>query len=413
MYFLAFGVILFTLVGPDALGYDSDLFWDVNGDVYLTWSGINNAIDKFYGIWQNKIDLETGNSLTPAQLIFAGTLPDDASARPEGPHVYHINGSANTTSARDTRVDVITLERVVELDYAAHRLAIVPADGFVTAEWRLVYPSCIKIYRMYLITIRSNFGVAFRAHSRTGEFLRERHCPTVSLCVTSTDPILPNCKDVPFRYLHYRRLDYVAGHTLDFPNNLRAETIVTWNADSGDLRMVKIPHPSLEDITHDAQFQYISPNKIVLAGSLAFTACGAVLCAFSADAEDEEPLMFYQGEHTDPDGISDYLGQSGTSTLGPIVVHNHDSGRRITIFKSELLLGDLPSAATSRDPSGMREVWNYPNDTRTLNFQVPFLSVAATRVLVYRQDERAERPIIFVLDFDQTLLVALLSKQPS
>ncbi|KAH0580612.1 hypothetical protein H2248_002101 [Termitomyces sp. 'cryptogamus'] len=126
--------------------------------VYLTWSGINNAIDKFYGIWQNKIDLETGNSLTPAQLIFAGTLPDDASARPEGPHVYHINGSANTTSARDTRVDVMTLERVAELDYAAHRLAIVPADGFVTAEWR------------------SNFGVVFRAHSRTGEFLRERHC---------------------------------------------------------------------------------------------------------------------------------------------------------------------------------------------------------------------------------------------
>ncbi|KAG6889474.1 hypothetical protein C0995_001001 [Termitomyces sp. Mi166 len=45
------------------------------------------------GIWQNKIDLKTGNSLTPAQMIFAGTLPDDASARPEGPHVYHINGT--------------------------------------------------------------------------------------------------------------------------------------------------------------------------------------------------------------------------------------------------------------------------------------------------------------------------------
>ncbi|KAG5352016.1 hypothetical protein C0989_004212 [Termitomyces sp. Mn162] len=84
---------MFIPVGPDALGYDSDLFWDVNGDVYLTWSGIDNAIDKIYGIWQNKIDLETGNSLTPAQMIFAGTLPDDASARPEGPHVYHINGS--------------------------------------------------------------------------------------------------------------------------------------------------------------------------------------------------------------------------------------------------------------------------------------------------------------------------------
>ncbi|KAG6852887.1 hypothetical protein C0991_008372 [Blastosporella zonata] len=77
----------------DSLGYDADLFWDTNGDVYSTWSGINNAIDKIYGIWQNKIDIHTGNSLTPAEMIFAGTLPDDASARPEGPHIYHINGT--------------------------------------------------------------------------------------------------------------------------------------------------------------------------------------------------------------------------------------------------------------------------------------------------------------------------------
>ncbi|KAG5722803.1 hypothetical protein E4T56_gene20080 [Termitomyces sp. T112] len=165
---------------------------------------------------------------------------------------------------------------------------------------------------------------------------------------------------------------------------------------------------------HEADFQYISPLKIVLAGRLAFPPCGGVLCAFSVNAEDEEePRMFYQGEHTDPDSITNYLGQTSTSILGSVVVHNHDSDSRITIFKSELLLGDIPSFATSRDPPGMREVWNYPNDTRTLNFEVPFLSVAATRVLVYRQDERAERPIIFVLDFDQTLLAALLSKQPS
>ncbi|KAJ8689218.1 hypothetical protein PTI98_013262 [Pleurotus ostreatus] len=77
----------------DALGYDADLFWDVNGDVYNTWSGINNAVDKIYGIWQNKIDLSTGNSLTEAKLIFNGTLPNDSAARPEGPHIYHINGT--------------------------------------------------------------------------------------------------------------------------------------------------------------------------------------------------------------------------------------------------------------------------------------------------------------------------------
>ncbi|KAK7039419.1 glycosyl hydrolase [Favolaschia claudopus] len=77
----------------DALGYDTDLFWDTNGDVYATWAGINNAVDKIYSIYQNKIDIKTGNSLTAAQLIFEGILPHNSSARPEGPHIYHINST--------------------------------------------------------------------------------------------------------------------------------------------------------------------------------------------------------------------------------------------------------------------------------------------------------------------------------
>ncbi|KAJ7621604.1 glycoside hydrolase family 43 protein [Mycena polygramma] len=77
----------------DALGYDTDLFWDTNGDVYATWSGINDAVDKIYSIYQNKIDMTTGTSLTDAQLIFRGTLPDNSTARPEGPHIYHINST--------------------------------------------------------------------------------------------------------------------------------------------------------------------------------------------------------------------------------------------------------------------------------------------------------------------------------
>ncbi|KNZ79084.1 hypothetical protein J132_04784, partial [Termitomyces sp. J132] len=172
-----------------------------------------------------------------------------------------------------------------------------------------------------------------------------------------------------------------------------------------------------EQTTHEADFQYISPLKIALAGRLAFPPCGAVLCAFSTNAEDkEEPRMFYQGEHTDPDSITNYLGQTSTSTLGSVVVHNHDSGSRITIFKSELLLGNIPSVATTttQEMPEMREAWNYPNDARTLDFKVSnFPYVAATRVLVYRQDFSAERTMIFVLDFDQTLLASLLSKQPS
>ena len=184
--------------------------------------------------------------------------------------------------------------------------------------------------------------------------------PTVSLCLTSGDTVPPNWENVPSA-IHYRRLDYEAGYTNDLPNNLPAETIATWNADSGDLCMVKIPQTRLGRITvqwlflhcnphsltfslqHSADFQYISPHKIVLASGLAFNPFGAVLCAFSANAEDdEEPLNFYQGQHTDPDGISHNLGRTSTSTPGPIIVHDHDSGSRITIFKSELLLGDIP-----------------------------------------------------------------------
>ncbi|KAG5335017.1 hypothetical protein C0989_002476 [Termitomyces sp. Mn162] len=145
---------------------------------------------------------------------------------------------ANTTSARDTPMDTITFERVAELEYAAHCIEIVPDVGFVTAEWR------------------TDSGVHFRAHSGTGELLRERQCParasygglsvvgtTVSLCVTSTDPISPHWRRS--RYLRNCRLDY---DPRDLPDNLVAETIVTWNADSGDLRMVKIPRSCLESV---------------------------------------------------------------------------------------------------------------------------------------------------------------------
>jgi hypothetical protein len=54
---------------------------------------------------------------------------------------------ANITSTRDTQSGMVSLERVAELDYAAHRLAILPDVGFVTAEWRSVYPICIVICR--------------------------------------------------------------------------------------------------------------------------------------------------------------------------------------------------------------------------------------------------------------------------
>ena len=113
----------------------------------------------------------------------------------------------------------------------------------------------------YSISIKSNSGVYFRAHAGTGEFLRERHCPAqagynelsvlgtiVPLCVTSTDPIPPDWQTCPSRSLLYRRLDFEAGYTKNLPNNLVVDAIATWNADIGDLCMVKIPQFCLENI---------------------------------------------------------------------------------------------------------------------------------------------------------------------
>ncbi|KAF7329177.1 hypothetical protein MKEN_00178300 [Mycena kentingensis (nom. inval.)] len=77
----------------DNLGYDPDLFWDPSGALYLTWSGNNNPIEKTYSIYQNTISATTGDALTPARIIFRGILPDNSTARPEGPHVYLINST--------------------------------------------------------------------------------------------------------------------------------------------------------------------------------------------------------------------------------------------------------------------------------------------------------------------------------
>ncbi|KAL1743299.1 glycosyl hydrolase [Schizophyllum fasciatum] len=70
----------------DSLGYDADLFFDENGDIAHADLGL-------LGIYQNKIDIATGNSLTPDTLIFNGTLPLNSTSRPEGPHLYLINST--------------------------------------------------------------------------------------------------------------------------------------------------------------------------------------------------------------------------------------------------------------------------------------------------------------------------------
>jgi beta-xylosidase len=95
----------------DSLGYDAELFWDVNGDVYNTWSGINNAVDRIYGIYQTKVDITTGDSLSPAQLISTGLLPNNSTARPEAPHIYHVNGTYYLLIAEGKRSGPLCIRR--------------------------------------------------------------------------------------------------------------------------------------------------------------------------------------------------------------------------------------------------------------------------------------------------------------
>ncbi|KAL8283816.1 hypothetical protein RQP46_005248 [Phenoliferia psychrophenolica] len=76
----------------DVLGYDVDIFFDDDGAAYVTRADIDNNVAKVYGIYQATIDIGTGKLLSEDKLIFNGTLPLNSTARPEGPHIYKIEG---------------------------------------------------------------------------------------------------------------------------------------------------------------------------------------------------------------------------------------------------------------------------------------------------------------------------------
>ncbi|KAK1847196.1 xylosidase arabinofuranosidase [Colletotrichum chrysophilum] len=68
----------------EADGYDSSLFWDDDGQVYVTWAPLAEVRS---GIFQSTIDLNTGN-VGKVVNIWNGT----GGAAPEGPHVYKKDG---------------------------------------------------------------------------------------------------------------------------------------------------------------------------------------------------------------------------------------------------------------------------------------------------------------------------------
>jgi beta-xylosidase len=77
----------------DQTGIDPDLFFDDDGFVYLSTAlpelgplGGNSTI------WQSRVDVTTGESLTQPAMIYRSSLPLEIRWA-EGPHVYKINGT--------------------------------------------------------------------------------------------------------------------------------------------------------------------------------------------------------------------------------------------------------------------------------------------------------------------------------
>lgn len=72
------------------MGIDPSLLFD-KGKVYLTTQGLNNDVDRVWGIYQSEIDIETGRHVSERKQLWKGhTFRGSSKERPEGPHLYHI-----------------------------------------------------------------------------------------------------------------------------------------------------------------------------------------------------------------------------------------------------------------------------------------------------------------------------------
>lgn len=77
----------------DQTGIDPDLFFDDDGCVYLSTALPENGPKGGNStIWQSKVDLRNGQSLTEPRLIYASDLPLKIRWA-EGSHIYKINGT--------------------------------------------------------------------------------------------------------------------------------------------------------------------------------------------------------------------------------------------------------------------------------------------------------------------------------
>ncbi|PPR04930.1 hypothetical protein CVT24_007311 [Panaeolus cyanescens] len=299
-----------------------------------------------------------------------------------------------------TLEDEVVLQRAAQLDYSVHRAALTVDGGFVCVKWD-----------------DSEGNVIVRHHSPDGTQLGEEsveaeaaygnlvvHGAWVALCIASgeeSDDIIPTDK----RF----RIDWsIDADTSAFPMSQVADEIWMWNVDDGSSERVKIPQNPDAPMLHEGIFQIVG-DYIVLAGSVEDDERAAII-SFSWRQPEAQPVAFVEPQLTNPEGVERSVMTDPNS--GDILVHCHESGSRITVYKSGLLLGSIPSTGTSEDPPGLCESYLHPNDARTLPFSVAntlnLPSVSNNRILVKSSSFPAP-PIFHILDFDQARLGELIS----
>ncbi|KAF9017501.1 hypothetical protein BDZ89DRAFT_1045061 [Hymenopellis radicata] len=126
----------------DSLGYDPDLFWDTNGDVYYTWAGINNALQSGpkVPISRNgrlRISGLGGTGITHRATIQRGPSPSGPwENNPKNPILY--NGADLSLPVQNTgHSDLVELE---DGTWFGTALAVRPQAGSQLGRETYLFP---------------------------------------------------------------------------------------------------------------------------------------------------------------------------------------------------------------------------------------------------------------------------------
>ncbi|KAJ5962071.1 hypothetical protein N7501_007012 [Penicillium viridicatum] len=76
-------------IWSDPWGIDPQLYQDpATNKVYLNLMSPNNNIDRIWGIYQCEVDIDSGRCIGEYRSLWNGTMPPNATARPEGPKMF-------------------------------------------------------------------------------------------------------------------------------------------------------------------------------------------------------------------------------------------------------------------------------------------------------------------------------------